>query len=259
VWYDSALVTQKAQLRTFEMMQAISESRKVNLQMMDIRQLPNIENKEKKLYQPGTNVYSRVDFTKAKVSEYYMMQPEEDAGFCVVSDIDVEPMTPEHLFDQRTLEFLSTNGYVFNRVGHSELENSFFIFKPRIEKIIKLHKKRVTKNVVRLIKTQASLNAQSVYRGYFEFVRAMGEEDKEGTKEEDLLEPRKVVKCPPSQFNWGGGFSREAFQKESFRFIRDDEVPYTMNGRAYRMRQGEEAQLFKEWKCEPLPPLPQPA
>jgi hypothetical protein len=236
------------------MMQAIGGSRRVNLQMMDIRQLPNIEDREKKLYQPGTNVYSRVDFTKAKVSEY-MMQLGEDAGFCVVSDVDIEPMTPEHLFDQRTLEFLSTNGYVFNRVGYMGIENSFMIFTPKMQEIMEAHKKFVIDEFLRKL-TDRMVGAQGVYDGYFKFIEARGEERGEGAK--GILIPRKVVRCPPSQFNAGGDFRPEAFQEEQFRFIGNDEIPYTINGRTYAKHQGNEAQLFKEWKCEPLPPL-QPA
>lgn len=68
----------------------------------------------------------------------------------------------------------------------------------------------------------------------------------------ELGDPRKVVKCPKSQFNFGGNFSKSDFQIEEFRFIGDSTIPYTRNERNYKnYGEGQIEELIK-WKAELL-------
>ncbi len=46
---------------------------------------------------------------------------------------------------------------------------------------------------------------------------------------------RKVVRCPDSQFNFGGKFSPSDYQAESFRFIGSINITYTINGRNFEI------------------------
>ena len=258
MWYDSALVTQKAQQKTFEMMQAISASRGVNLKLRDIRQLPNIGGEIEYSLHPGTPVFYRVDLLKALIADHMISSPEERAKYCVVSDIDVEPMTPEHLFDQRTLEYLTKTGYVFNRVGLSDFENSFFIFNKEKENLQHVHRKTIIKATASAItelrnypidtsfRRDYVLGSQSIFNRYPLFLEKM----KEFRFEKDL--PRKVVKCPRSQFNCGGRFSSSDHQTESFRFIGADNIPYTMSGRNNQSYSESQIQKLMGWKAEPL-------
>lgn len=258
LWYDSALVTQKAQKKTFEMMRDISKSRGVNLRLRDIRQLSNISGEIGNCFHPGTQVYYRVDLLKALIADHMMSSSEESAQYCIVSDIDVEPMSPEQMFDQRTVDYLSTNGYVFNKIGFDNFENSFFIFNKAIKDIQKIHNKsiiqRAASTIAKLreysIKTvfrdEFILGAQSVFNLYRIFRRKM--------KERSGMAPRKVVKCPTSQFNFGGSFSKSDYQSETFRFIGASDIPYTINGRNFDARRNKEKQIAKliKWKAEPL-------
>lgn len=261
LWYDSALVTQKAQQKSFEMMKSISESRGVNLKLKDIRQLPNIGGEIGNALHPGTQVYYRVDLLKALIADHMISSSEESAKYCVISDIDVKPMTPQQMFDQRTLDYLSTNGYVLNRVGLHDFENSFFIFNKEKEDLQRIHNEVIIQQTASTIaelrqypintnfKSEDILGAQSIYNLYYRFREKMGE-----VFEKRKLAPRKVVKCPESQFNCGGSFSKSDYQKETFRFIGSSHIPYTRKGRNFNQR-GKEGQIKEliDWKSEPLP------
>lgn len=241
-------------------MKSISESRGVNFKLRDIRQLPNIGGEIGNSLHPGTQVYYRVDLLKALIADHMISSSEESAKYCIVSDIDVEPMTPQQMFDQRTVNYLSSNGYVFNRVSlFNDFENSFFIFNKENESLQKIHHetiiKRTAANITSLrqhpigtsLRPDYILDAQFVFKQYSNFRRRMKEID------DELADPRKVVKCPKSQFNCGGNFSKSDYQAEIFRFIGDSNIPYTINGRNFENDgEGQIEELIK-WKAEPLP------
>jgi hypothetical protein len=261
IWFDSALVTQKALEKTIEMLKNISESRKVNLRLRDIRQIPEIDREIEYSLHPATQLYYRVDMLKALIADHLIISSEELAKYCVIADIDIEPMPPQLLFDKRTLEYLSLNGYVFNRTGLGNFENSFFIFNKEKENLAEIHYETIIEKTalqliesrnysnVRTLKFDYLLGAQFVYGRYPQFRKRMGEHDYAN----ELQCPRKVVKCPESQFNWGGFFSKTAFQSETFRFKGNCNVPYTQHGRNYN-EEGEEGIIkhLEMWQSEPL-------
>lgn len=255
LWYDSALVTKKAQLKTFQMMKAISESRGVNLQLRDIRTLPSLVGEIENIFHPGTPVYVRVDLAKVLISDH-MVSCKGGAKYCVVTDIDVEPMPPQQIFDQRTLGFLSQHGCVFNCDNQGYLENSFFIFNrekedpPKVQRetIIQAMASKLT--VLRKYPKNASglslLDSQAIFAFYSDFKRRMGWKFLEDF-------PVKVVKCPGSQFNPLNSFSEKDHQSETFRFIDNSNIPYTRNGRGYNQSKSEEQiKELVDWVAEPL-------
>lgn len=258
VWYDSALVTQKAQLKTFEMVQALSKSRNVNLALMDIRSLPNIKGEIEHSLHPGAPLYYRVDLLKVLIADYMTDSGSKNtAKYCVISDIDVHPMSSGQIFDQRTLEYLTSNGYAFNRVGLFDFENSFFIFNKE-KKDLHVHNRAILESISCNIREMRSypldtsflskyvMGSQYVFDRYSQFRREMNESADNP--------PRKVVKCPRSQFNFGGKFSTLDHQKETFRFIGDDNIPYTTCGRSFSQYKGREGQIeeLKHWQAKPL-------
>ncbi len=263
MWYDSALVTQRAQQNTSAMMRSISQSRGVNLRLRDIRQLPLCRDEIASSLHPGTQLYYRVDISKASIADYMISAPQERAKYCVVSDIDIAPMAPAQIFDQRTVDYLSSNGYVFNRVGLGNFENSFFVFNRERENLQRIHNEAIIQSTARTITSlryqpiDASfrpdyiLDAQFVFKRYPRFRERMGEREL-GVGVEEWA-PRKVVACPRSQFEWGGYFSKSDYQAETFRFIGSSNIPYTRKGRNSR-RYGE-AQIPEliNWTAQPLP------
>lgn len=261
LWYDSALVTQQAQQKTFDMMQAISKSKGVDLKLRDIRQI-NLEGEIKNSLHPRAPVYFRVDLLKAVITDY-MLDTNENGKYCVVSDIDIEPMSAQQIFDGRTVDFLDSKGYVFNRIGYGDFENSFFIFNKEHKDVKKIHRKAIIKKTKEDIKDyrqypkntnfRVEMGSQFVYNQYKHFREGMGEKSLcSGSRA--LKIPRKVVQCPSSQFNYGGNFSPSDHQEEKFRFIGDDNTPYTRLGRNFSKYQYSEAQIddLKNWKAEPL-------
>lgn len=266
LWFDSALVTEKALRNTFEMMKLIAKSRGVNIRLRDIRVMPNITGEIKKSLHPGTQLYYRVDMLKVLIADY-MISSEEKSKYCVVSDFDVEPMTPEQLFDDRTLTYLSSNGYVFNRVGVSNFENSFFIFDKEKNGLQRKHYQTMIESIEFLLadlrtfsigssfRSEWIIGHQRVFAQYSEFRKAMNEGEQYTTRGK-LLIPRKVVKCPPSQFNCGGSFPKSDFKAETFRFIGNSDVPYTLYGRNNGDLYEGQIPWLISWKAEPLD-LPQ--
>ncbi len=262
MWYDSALVTQRAQQNTSAMMRSISQSRGVNLRLRDIRQLPLCRDEIASSLHPGTQLYYRVDISKASIADYMISAPQERAKYCVVSDIDIAPMAPAQIFDQRTVDYLSSNGYVFNRVGLFNFENSFFIFNREKANLQKNHNETViqaTREAITSLREfpintcfrpDGMLGAQCVFNRYSQFRTEMGERVGLGVEERA---PRKVVTCPRSQFEFGGDFPESDYRAETFRFIGSSNIPYTRKGRNPQ-RYGE-AQISEliNWTAQPLP------
>jgi hypothetical protein len=173
-------------------------------------------------------------------------------------------MAPQQMFDQRTITYLSSIGYVFNRVSFlGNFENSFFIFNKESTTLKKNHYKNIIESTnysiddLRLYEKDAKirpaclLDSQFVFKKYRLFRFDMNEpcswDDSYALKV-----PRKVVKCPESQFNAGGKFSDFDHQTETFRFIGDDKVPYTKNGRNFGCSNEQQIPELIEWKADPL-------
>ena len=261
LWYDSALVTRKAQLQTFKMMRNISKSRGVDIKLRDIRQLSNISGEIENSLHPGTQVYFRVDLLKVLIADH-MIGCKDSPKYHVVSDIDVQPMPPQQIFDQRTVDYLSSNGYIFNRVSYmGSFENSFFIFNKENKNLKKVHYETIinqtTFNITSLrqlprgaeIRPNYVLDSQFIFRQYHDFLRGMKD------PYDELACPRKVVKCPNSQFNGGGDFSDSDYQTETFRFIGISNIPYTKNGRNFKKNGVSQIEELIKWKAEPLPSI----
>lgn len=114
LWYDKALVNPVARSNTQAMLKEIGP----NLRLRNIRKLPILGHEIRKSLHPGTPVYYRVDLLKVLITNYQMTFGTK---YCVFSDIDIGAQSPQQLFDQRTIHYLDTNGYVFNRVGLFDL------------------------------------------------------------------------------------------------------------------------------------------
>jgi hypothetical protein len=265
VWYDSALVTYKAKQNTSEMMRKISESRGVDLRLRDIRQLPTVKEEIANALHPGTSLFFRVDLLKAAITDKMV---QEKAKYCVVSDFDVKPMPPQEIFDARTLEFLdpSRSGYVFNKKRLLGLENDFFIFNREKEGLQKTHYETMIKRtawVIKLLRKHPKgtyfnpnlgyvLTSQWIFSQYKLFLEEIHENE---LWLHDLPNPRKIVESPRSNFTQFPGkdasFKDSDYRAETFRFIGEDNVPYTQFGRNFQ--NGEtQIQALRTWKAEPL-------
>lgn len=265
LWYDSALVTQNAQLKTFELMREISHSRGVNLKLRDIRRLSNIQGEIENSLHPGTPLYYRIDLLKALITDHMLSSHEESAKYFIFSDMDIEPVTSQQIFDQRTIDYLSSYGYVFNRVGLGKFENSFFIFDKEKQDIQKNHNRDIIQKMASLIadlrnyplntafRSEYILDSQSIFNQYSQFLKSMHEPSL-WSGDDELTLPRKVVRCPRSQFDYGGKFLRSDHQSELFRFIGSENIPYTKFGRNFDKYGYSEAQIdeLRSWKAEPL-------
>lgn len=251
LWYDSALVTQKAQKNTFDMMSAISQTRGVNLRLRDIRKLPNLEGNIRCSLHPSTPVYYRVDILKALITDHLITDPKIKSKFVVFSDFDLEPLPPVELFDKRTMDFLNSYGYVFQ--GELLLENSFFIFNKEKENLQQIHKSTIIDRIEsRLDETRnekikgAGFGTEVVFDRYFKFVSQLNPTS-------DVV-PTKKLNGATSQFSTLNKFDQSDHRSELFRFMGDSNIPYISLGRNFP-RVLEQNPEFIDWKEEPLPDL----
>ncbi|MEI8300324.1 MAG: hypothetical protein WCG10_01760 [Chlamydiota bacterium] len=263
LWYDSALVTKKAQQKTFDMMRGISQSRGVDLKLRDIRHLPSVKGEIENALHPGTPLYYRVDLLKILIIDY-MISTKDSPKYCIVSDIDLEPMTAEHLFDERTLKYLSSSGYVFLQSEHfAAFENGFFIFNKEKQDLQKIHHQTMIESTVEHIRLQRKWkqgmdsvglekHSESIFEQYPAFLSAVQEPD--DSRETLLQYPRKVALCPRSQFLNRDHFVLSDHKSETFRFIGDENIPYTRNGRNFPSADEKPIEDLLIWKAEPLSP-----
>lgn len=243
LWYDSALVTQKARQKTHAILEKIAQSRNVTIQLRDLRSLL-VDEMSVFISHPGIPVYHRIDYYKALIADHMMDSTQEQAKYCVVSDIDIEPMSPQHLFDQRTQVNLSSYGYIFQRkhggIEDYSFENSFFIFNSKKEGVRQSHYEAIIKNTIETMnlarrKPPYPYSSENVFGKYYFFLK-----DKK---------PRKVVACPLSSFSK----TSSVIYGECFAFNAEGNI-LTSQGRA-GSGTDKPKQLFPDWKPEPLLPL----
>lgn len=249
LWYDRALVTERARQNTLTIMNAIAESKRVDLRLRDVRQivplyepsqvdtssdigykrellrlcslLPTVNQELECSLHPAVPVYFRVDLMKALITDHMISYGSHVAKYFVFSDIDVEPMTSQQLFDQRTVNFLSSKGYVFNGVagGSWTFENSFFIFDSGHEKARKIHNEVLLRDPMNEISDERyntrkifnrclrirglyKIGSESIYMRYIPFLEKMGDCAEDSDKRVSWKKyPRKLVRCPMSQFS----------------------------------------------------------
>lgn len=267
LWHDSALVTQKAQQKTFDWIQEASKSTGANLRLRDIRQLPNLTGEVGLSFHPGTPVYHRVDLLKALIIDYMMGSEEEGGRYCVVSDIDVEEMPCQKLFDEITKLRLRSHGYVLgqdpNFDGCSVWENQFFIFDREKKGLKDRHHRLIIEPVESRIagnrkfdlgthlRPDYTLDSQFVYHQYPRFLNEM-----DGMYGENL--PRKTVTAPWSRFQGTFWNRKTEVTSEQWRFFENSNVPYTRYGRNYgKGGPINEAPIeeLANWEAQPLSPL----
>lgn len=94
-----------------------------------------------------------------------------------------------------------------------------------------------------------NLNSQFVFSQYVQFRQKMNETGHLDDYRSEL--PRKVVKCPKSQFTLAI-HSPSDHRRETFRFIGDDNIPYTRFGRNKQKHIEIQIETLKGWKAEPL-------
>lgn len=257
--YDSARVTEQARQNTFKMMRVISAANGVDLRLRDARYIPTIQ---QDFLHPAAPIHLGADVGKAGLAQH-LISPDHEWGlqlkYCVVSDFDVEPMSREQLFDARTMNYLTVNGYVFNKFAAMNFENSFFIFNRANEKLRQVHQETVLDPLfdelqkLRQIpagKSSTALKGGALFSNYVHFRREMGEHYLDNA----VTDPRKVAKCPETQFNALGRAddNPSAPANEEFRFVGD--VAYTYKGRAFQHFGAREGVLpsLRSWRAEPL-------
>lgn len=107
----------------------------VGFNVIDIRSLPLVK-KYAELFTSKISVYFRADLLRIAATINYLENRQDD--YFVYSDIDVEPMDKDELFDKITLNTLENSGIVLAAYEETVFENSFHIVanKPNVLKAI---------------------------------------------------------------------------------------------------------------------------
>jgi hypothetical protein len=192
-----------------------------------------------------------------------MLSASEGAKYVVVLDGDIEAMTAEEVFEDRTVGYLEDYGYVFNRVGLYNFENSFMIFNKEKEEVRDIHRATLLESLskkitgLRKLKVNAPMyneqlmGSQSIFNQYVDFRMKINDVE----FEDELNLPRKVVQCPSSQFNGGGNFcdDHKDHRNETWRFIGNSDIPYTKKGRSASSSKETMIEHLVNFRAESLP------
>lgn len=253
LWCDTALLTENAVLKTLAQLKFLSKKRAVQFKLRDIRViLDKEENRDlKKFFHPSVPVYFRVDFLKVLITDYMMGYEEEN--YCVVSDIDVEPMNYRQIFDKCTVDFLENKGYVLLRMVNSSctryFENSFFIFNKKHSNIRDDHRCIITE-IRNMDANEEVMDSESVFLKYKKFIY-----DKKGECN-NLDYPRKVAVSPISKFA-DPNFNEKDIEVEEFLFKKGSVVPLVSYGRNYMVEIEDEPcrpiVTLEKWEVRSIP------
>lgn len=242
LWCDSGLVNERSLRNTIKLLE------KYNINFMDIRVIPNIPSLVYKSLHPVTPVYHRVDLSKILLTDYLTNPKYNENRYVVYTDIDVEPMNSDHLFDFITFNNLEKYGYVFNNVGVSTFENSFFIFDSENKS------SRINRNIIETIENdfQSTVNGVKEYPWYsstiiYDEYYPLALKNEGERRNEDKR--RKPVNVPPSQFNFGPDGDLDDHRRESFSFNRYGNLE-TKYGRKLTLTYLEYHELYE---FDPIP------
>jgi len=252
LWYDSALVTEKARKNTFETIQKISNSTGVKLHLRDIHTLNISEKYEelRKTLHPKSPVFWRVDLLKELILHHQLKDPTFNVS--AVVDVDITPLTQEELFDKSTMKNLREKGGAFITPNNESIENSFYMVNHHHPKIMESHAKWVFDNILQKLENpffgsylhdhlQVQLNSEGVYKLYTEWVRRNGK-------------PLKLMDTPLSQFNSGGSWKNNKADHRNETFFLTNGQVETEGGRAIS-GSGIFSSEFADFEYKPLPPL----
>lgn len=259
LWSDFAILTHRAVQNTIQMMKEISASKKVDLKLMNVRSLIGVKGEIENALHPKVPVFNRVDLVKELIPDHMMSVPNEKAKYTVVLDFDIEPMPAHQLFDQRTVDNLSTYGYVFHKNQHAETENSLSIYNRERIGIQEAHYKIFILAFEKEIRSRRKnpiqreyLDSQFFYRRYYKFAGRNSLDLQDLPHEDFHYPPRKIAKSPCSQFKHAQ-FPETDHRSETFYFAGNDTTPTVENGRAINCTEEVRA-LLDNWKLEPSQP-----
>lgn len=270
LWFDSALVTEKALSETFRQLREAPRLRSVDFELKDIRSLEMPLNIQQSLH-PGTPVYYRVDLAKVLINQSALDTKERK--YSIFCDFDIKPLSAKDLFDQRTLSYLEKVGYVFLRENEgyglrvgpkAYVENSFFIFNTAHRFIQNQHKCHLIEHLEYDIESKSELLREGVpphmesgclwsqtvasqYSLFFRNTHGVGE---------DGLPASKKIESPLSTFTplkEGGRavpFENSDHRAELWGLIYG--IPHTIHGRRLPDETPGLIKALEGWDPEPL-------
>lgn len=126
IWFDSAMTTDKALDNTWSSLQEYVEQNSIctTIELLDIRELPLVK-QHPEIFSDKIPVYFRIDLLRA-IAAVHMISTKETEYF-VYSDLDVEALPEQELFDPETIRMLGKYGIVMAYHQEHGFENNFQI------------------------------------------------------------------------------------------------------------------------------------
>lgn len=251
LWFDSALVTERSLANTESLLRRIAISRKASIRLRDLRSIELLKSEKYRnllcSMHPATPVYYRVDLLKILISDTTFRTKE--SKFSAIVDIDVKPMPPEQLFDQRTLGYLSKVGYVFGRACEGNYENCFAIYNTSKNELCAIQERTILERMERDLKTSRTEQVPTTYSSETIFFLLFYYIDEANQSHPEM--PVKLVDTPNSCFR--SPMMKSMHGSELFYFTGDSEAPITIFGRNYDSEKPSPIPSLKDWRPSSLP------
>lgn len=132
IWFDSAFISPQAikntQLALTNRLMRLKEKPIATIVLRDIRTLHKVD-AHPNIFNNKIPVYFRVDLARLIIALELLSRSKKPAYF-VYADLDMKPLTPEELFDPKTMQKLKEYGFIMaksNYEVYANFENGFQI------------------------------------------------------------------------------------------------------------------------------------
>ena len=171
IWFDSNYVPAQAITNSNALIQDHVEKEKgisyeysfkidTNIGLKDIRELPHVQD-HPVAFSDLKPVYLRADLLRVIATSHTLAISKEP--YFVYADLDVYPLSPSELFDERTQSNLNEYGIVMTFGGFEGPENSFHIISNRKPNLIKVMNEQWINQNIKNIEKNERLHPESVY------------------------------------------------------------------------------------------------
>lgn len=167
VWIDRELATAEAIDRSEAALQDALEGKPhAAVRFRDIRSIPVVSSfPNSLLFDEKVPMFLRIDLVRAAVADHLVRT--EEVQFPVSLDLDIEPLSGDELFNQRTVTDLDKTGIAMAKGGPHGFENSFQILNGKHLQMVDSHRKVIIDLTIEFALEQPqAIREQEVYDRY---------------------------------------------------------------------------------------------
>lgn len=136
IWYDSNMTTPNQ----------IQNTKNIIDNMIDVQNINQVK-ENLRVFSDKAPVYFRADLLRTITAVHYLHHTNDD--YFVYADLDVESISKNELFDEKTLNHLQTKGIVLAKNKITEFENGFQIIANKPNTLLALQHAIIDLNITR--------------------------------------------------------------------------------------------------------------